>query len=58
MMYSLATNAEEGNEMQMTNVDAKIADFLHRKDIKFPELGLEEHGDATQTIKFDIPMAA
>lgn len=43
--------------MQTTNVDAMIAAFKHRKDIKFPELGLEEHADATQTIKFDVPMA-
>lgn len=43
--------------MQTTKVDRQIAAFLHRKDIKFPELGLEVHADATQTIKFDTTMA-
>ncbi len=43
--------------MQATQLDSTIHAFLHRKDIEFPELGLEEHADATQTIKFDTTMA-
>lgn len=43
--------------MQTATVDRKIAAFLQRKDIKFPELGLSVHGDSSQTIKFESVMA-
>lgn len=42
--------------MQTTTVDYMIADFLHRKDIKFPELEILGRNES-QTIKFDTTMA-
>ncbi len=42
--------------MQANAVDYKIADFLYRKSIKFPELEILGRNES-QTIKFDPTMA-
>lgn len=42
--------------MHATNVDDMIVNFLERKDVKFPELGLSARHES-RTIKYAIPAA-